>query len=880
MPDEQIIYLDPNDELTTVREKIEEIRARRITMVVPQQTQLRSNVGWRLLHARARELGKDVQVISPDRQVRAVAKAAGFRVSQSPEGSTSGRTRIPPLQNPRNVVERKGIQRQRQLFNRGITGSQVTRQREPIVPPPVPAPEELPTEIIPPRNTWIQQENPPAPPEEPRELTSRQGKEDTYPPLEIIEDDEYDRPFEFRLGEGQSQTARPLTGHPDDEEQQDPYIQDYDMARRIREAAQEGSSSRPGIPAGDEQEPFSTFPSSRFSTPPEPNHGNPFEGDIEELSPSLLPEQRGATFSPDVDDIAPDVADIPTQEHQIEDVVESPESQNFPVRQWDNEFLSRPDESFPAPASDTGIRGGRRSGKLPRSFEEEDEDFLPPADQSTLIRPNRPTPTDPLSARRAGSRGAQMPPSRPSVPQQPAARNVTTRPVSQSSRSQPPPVQSRPATGSRIPAAPPPRRTRQSSGRRGRVITIAVVIALVLLLLLGVGLFYFGTTATVTITVPSKSLSLKSFQLVASTSTPSKFPNSVTSQVLTDTNASVQGTGTATGQTSQGNSVASGTVNFINKGQQLITIPSNTVLTTNAGAGSISFITTANAPVPPISNSIPFTPVPVKAQNPGSSGNVAANTITVVPPSSLTAIAQNSGLSTSQLNLSVTNPAPLTGGGATQAPAVTQNDLNALRNSLHPQLQSKIKAWLQTQLHQGDIAGKFFPDVVDSAQPLPQEQLIQTPAVGTALPGKTFNGTLSVTVNVLVVRYNTLIAAAQSQLNAAARKTVPNPYTLSTQSPVQVSLLKNVPAPDGKSITITMSASGLTVLQVDTQTVSAFLAGKTKVQAISAVSAGDAGPRGVEKVEITISPAFLGIMPFRSDHIHIDVIPGTQLPKG
>ena len=874
MPDEQIIYLDPNDELTTVREKIEEIRARRITMVVPQQTQLRSNVGWRLLHARARELGKDVQVISPDRQVRAVAKAAGFRVSQSAEGSSSGRTRIPPSQNPRNVAERKGMQRQRQLFSRGSTGSQATR-REPAVTPPVPVPEELPTEIRPSRNTWIQQENPPAFPEEPGEPTSRQGKEDTYPPVEIIEDDEYDRPYEYRLDEGQAQTARPLTAHPDEEEQQDPYIQDYDMARRIREAAQEGSSSRPGEYAPDEQEPTSAFPASRFSTPPEPVHANPFEGDIEELSPSLLPEQRGSTFSPDVDDIAPDVADIPTEEHQIEDVVEPLDSRDYPVRQWDNEFLSRPEESFPAPASDTGLRGGRRSGKLPRSFDEEDADFLPPADQSTLIRPDRSASSGSLSNRRTGNRGAQVPPPRPAQ-QQPAARNVTTRPVSESPRSQQPAVQSRPVTRSRIPAAPPPRRTRQSSGRRSRAITIAVVVALVLLLLIGVGLFYYGTTAAVTITVPSKSLSLKSFQLVASTSTQSKFPDSVTSQVLTD-HASISGTGTATGQTSQGNSVASGIVNFTNKGSKLVTVPSRTVLTTNAGAGTISFVTTATAVIPLTSSSTPYTPIPVKAQNPGSSGNVAANTIVVIPPASYTAIALASNLSTSQINLSVTNPAPLAGGGATQVPTATQNDLQALKKLLHPQLQDQIKAWLQKQLHQGDISGKFFPDVVDSAQPLQEEQLTQTPPVGVALSNKSFTGTLSVTVNVLVVRYNNLMAAAESQLNTAARKSGPNPYTLSTQSPVLVSVLKSSPSPDGKSITITMSASGLAVLQVDTRAVSDFLAGKTKDQAISAVSAGDAGPRGVEKVDITISPSFLNIMPFRPDHIHIDVIPGTPV---
>ena len=116
MPDEQIIYLDPNDDLNTAREKIEEIRARRITMVVPQQTPLHSNVGWRSLHARVSELGKDVLVISANRQICSVAKTAGFRLYQSPEGSkvrlyqslegSSGdRTRIPPSQDSRNMVE-------------------------------------------------------------------------------------------------------------------------------------------------------------------------------------------------------------------------------------------------------------------------------------------------------------------------------------------------------------------------------------------------------------------------------------------------------------------------------------------------------------------------------------------------------------------------------------------------------------------------------------------------------------------------------------------------------------------------------------------------------------------------------------------------------
>jgi hypothetical protein len=890
MPDEHIIYLDPNDELTRVREKIEEVTTRRIIMVVPQQTQLRSNVGWRLLHARARELGKEVQVISPDRQVRAVAKAAGFRVSQPQEGSSTGRTRIPLSQNSRTLIERKGMQRQRFPFNRASTDSQVARQPEPgLAPPYVPEPEELPAETRPPQSTWNEQESPPTRPEEP---TSRQqgweGTEDDLPPIEIVEDDAFDRPYEFSIGEAQAPAARPLAAQPEDhqdeEEHQDLYIPDYDTARRIREAAQEGASSRASTLPQDEQEPESVFPPSRGSQLSEPSYADPFEDEIEELSPSLLPEQRGATFSPDVQDIAPDVAEIPTVEHNIEDVIEPFDSQNFPVDAWDNQFFSPSGERFPGPAANTRGASGRRSGNLQQSADEYDEDYLPPADQSPLIRPSRPTSPASSGVPRAGGRGAQMPPAPPALPVPPPARNVTTRPVSQTSRSQPLAVRPRPESRSRMPAAAPlpppgsPRRRSQPSRRRGRVATIFVVAELVLLLLIGVGFFYYGTMSTVTITVPSKTVSLNSFKLVASTSTQSKFPNSVTSQLLTY-NASVSGQGTATGSTQQGNARATGTVIFTNNGSKNIIIPTGTVLNTTAGAGSIQFVTTASPVVPPTNPNNTLVPVPVQAQNSGSSGNVKAGAITVIPDTSLSAIAQANNLPTSQINLSVNNPNPLTGGGAAQVPAVTQNDVQALKNSLHQQLQAQVNSWLQQQLHQGDIKGTLFPNVVGSARPLPQEQLAQVPPVGTALPNKSFSGTLSVTVSVLVVRSSSLMAAAKSQLNAAALATRPYPYVLSLQSPVQTNVVSSSSSGDGKTLTILMSASGLALLQVDTRAVSAYLTGKTRDQAISAISNGDAGPREVEKVDVTISPSILGFMPFRSENIHIDVIPGTAVPK-
>src|SRR5712692_8708029 len=93
MADEQIILLSQEEELTSVRERLEKAQARRIKLVLPMQTQMRSLVRWRLLHSRARELGKEILVISPESQIRAVAKAAGFQVAESQGSPASGKSR-------------------------------------------------------------------------------------------------------------------------------------------------------------------------------------------------------------------------------------------------------------------------------------------------------------------------------------------------------------------------------------------------------------------------------------------------------------------------------------------------------------------------------------------------------------------------------------------------------------------------------------------------------------------------------------------------------------------------------------------------------------------------------------------------------------------
>jgi len=870
MPEEQIIYLDPDDELTKVREKIEDIPARHVILVVPQQTQLRSNVGWRLLHARSREMGKDVQVISPDRQVRAVAKAAGFRVSGPQELSLSSKSR-PSTRPTRGVNERKAPQRARGPVNRSRADSRDLRQREQL-PPRQPEPQQPPASS--PQSTWFQQENRPS---RPQETTSAQDKEAAYPPLEIIEDHEYDQPFEFRVDTSHAPSARPLTPHQDEEDEQDPYTEDYRTSRRIREAAQ-GTASGESRPSVNPREPASAFPIPRSSTPLEPTRSYPFEDfdDSEEFSPSSLPEQHGATFIEGADEIVPNVADISNKAPEIEFLGERDDFmnvQNIPTQQWPDAILNEPEEEPPA-----RVFGSRttRSGKLPRRPMPDfgDADYLPPVeDRPTITPPVAPRLSGALRAPAASNRGAQ-PPVQPQSPQSQApTRNINTRIA---------PPSARPATRGGRPAVPPPGRragSSSSSGRRGSRVTTIVLVSLLLLVLIGIGFLYFGASAKVTITMPSKPFNLSSIKLEATSNPRDNAHNTVASQILSYT-ASVSGRGTATGTTNQGSASASGMVNITNKGLQQVTIPTGTVLTTTAGTGSISFVTTANAVIPAsdTANPNPFVPVPVTAQSAGASGNAGPNTITVIPATSISLIAQASNLNSSQINLTVTNPAALSGGGATQVPAATSSDLQALAISLHQQLQAQVRTWLKQQLHKNDIQGTPNPNVLGSAKPLVQEQLTQVPIAGLPITNKSFTGMLTAHIVVLVVRADSLLAAAQSQLNAAALALRPA-YVLATQLPITLVKETSTSAQDGSSISIDLSATGQIMPQIDARGVSASISGKTVDQAKSDIASGNAGPLGVESITIDVSPSFLSIMPFRPERISIIEMPGPGPTK-
>jgi len=132
-----------------------------------------------------------------------------------------------------------------------------------------------------------------------------------------------------------------------------------------------------------------------------------------------------------------------------------------------------------------------------------------------------------------------------------------------------------------------------------------------------------------------------------------------------------------------------------------------------------------------------------------------------------------------------------------------------------------------------------------------------------------------VQIKVLVVRFVNIVSATQQQLNRQARGMNPQ-FTITTaKTPVQISDVVSSSSPDGTNLVITLNATGQTVPYIDTNALSSYLTGKTEDQARNGISSGDAGIHGVLTVNITFFPSFLRLMPFRPEHIHIVVWPGS-----
>jgi hypothetical protein len=114
---EQIIYLDLDDEITTIREKLEQAQASRVLLVVPERSSvLQSLVNLKLLRRYADGLVMQVILVTSDHTTRELARSLGFAVVSSVErGQAASRARpearpaTTPLAPPRLVPEQETV---------------------------------------------------------------------------------------------------------------------------------------------------------------------------------------------------------------------------------------------------------------------------------------------------------------------------------------------------------------------------------------------------------------------------------------------------------------------------------------------------------------------------------------------------------------------------------------------------------------------------------------------------------------------------------------------------------------------------------------------------------------------------------------------------
>lgn len=804
------VYLSPEDDLTTVRERFQQIPFRHIALVVPPQTQLRSHMSWKLIHGYAREAGKDVLVVSSDRAIRAVVKAAGFQVAESLEATKPGKGRY-------------GSRAGRTDTRTG--GSAASRLRTPPARGPEPS-------------TGAGRSTMPSP----RPSATFPAQPTDYAKNDFQVDD---------VGEGDAVSSRPpvygpeynfspgvmLPGTPPIEDGDDEVLPsgafppgDYDRARSLRQAAQEGVSA-------PDQSAARTEPEQPVDT------SLAHAADDETLT---MPEQRASIFPSSERRGSSDVGNLPTDvfmDGEIEDLGEKDDflsASSPPYAAWSGETAA--EDALEQPLPPPRVRG------VPSR-----------ASQSGSIRPpaipDRPTEDLPASAQPRSS--AKMPPVGASRAPEPhilplpgqAVQRTPSRPIGASD-------------GTRTPSKVPARRQKvgaQRPARSGNSALPIIVGILVFLVILGL-LAYFIPTATVAVTLPSQAY----HEQMAYTASQSSPINIVTHTMPAQTLSfpvTLQGTGQATGNKPVGTVAATGTVTFTNKTSSSVEIPTGTIVTTS---NSVAFATAADALVLGNGSNVE----PVQASQPGTDGNVPANAITVIPQSTITQLQQANPNVT--ISLTVTNAAPTTGGGARNETTITDNDVKNEVTKLSPQVNNEVNAYISKHRASGDVTGK----------PVLAQTPVASPAVGSVVNNGTFTLILHVQASVLIVYAADLQNVATQQINAALKQAKRN-EEVAPQHPVQIT---DVKAKDStlhgdKVLSLTFNALGQIVPQVSVDQIRGIVSGKSPSSARVALLNKRNGLAAIQDATITVNPAFIGLVPFWQQHITVDFKTGAPVTK-
>ena len=706
MTDDIQIYISPEDDVTSVRERLEKAPNRQVTMVIPAQTQLRSLVAWRVLHADARRMGKDVLVISTDPQIRSLAQAGKFRVAHSQASSISGKSR-PPTRPTRGGSAGKSK----------FTSSQGRMQAAKKPSVQLPATDESNTEDAPsnidPLNQWYGSlpERPSTQRDTERPFTNAtttgnlRGKntfssafdddEPTVEPRQI---------YDIHPNTPPSLRQVPSDIQPEDVGSYWAEDADYKQAEDIRKNSAKHAATLRGLPQTPQETPYDDEPQQTAAS---------IQGSIYRTTP--LPqeepderEELGTDYYPVMDDALPSssineqrgsalINGLDTGEHtshegsfedpvdeidsglQVEDLGEDPGTnvnlfdvppilEDVPDHSW-SEPLGQEQQESAGPSRiyrPNGPRSSRRDNRENAASSARQQDLdnpvaLPPIEErpTVIMTPEERSSMQPRG--RLRNSAALDIPETPTENRKSTGKRASQQILGTAPR---PTTTARPKTGTtqtRAATNAGPRRTNTGNTGRGTAtkklperssrMSSAILLLLVILLLLLIAIpAYFLPSADVTLQLPAKNYVHALVLKAVASNQKGSAANTVPADQLTN-DFEATGSGKATSSAKVGTAPATGIVTFTNNGKTLVTIPTGTVVTTSDG---ISFSTQAEAVVNIAnSNTGATVDIPVQAQKSGTSGNVAPGSINAIPPDGLNAIAMANKLNGSDLKLTV-----------------------------------------------------------------------------------------------------------------------------------------------------------------------------------------------------------------------------------
>ncbi len=399
-------------------------------------------------------------------------------------------------------------------------------------------------------------------------------------------------------------------------------------------------------------------------------------------------------------------------------------------------------------------------------------------------------------------------------------------------------------------AGPQSKARRRGRFRVGRLFGWAIRLAILAAILGGAayGAYLYLPTATISLTPATQPFGPTTFTITAdpnvavADAVPGKIPAKVVGIPLAET-----ATFDATGQNVV-QSKAQGSVTFTSTDTLFdVPVPDGTTLATTSG---VQFVTMDPVVLPKAAINQPSSvEVGIRAVVPGSTGNVDAGTVTVVPKS------------IADLLVTATNPQPTTGGRKTQITSVTKADYDGAIATLTQKLTDDLQVAL------GDPSNTpagltIYPETAALGRVNPS--LAAGDLVGSKVD--TFDLSVDTQGTVLAVDEGQVATSASKELLAAAPVGVRVfPETVTTQvSPGTVS---------GSTIAYQVIAQARQYTPVDPGKLQQQVAGKTLSEARSILGA-------YGHVEVSVWPDFIPTIPNDIRRINLTIQdPTTDIPN-